>query len=182
MTFGGPIRIYGPAGEIGPSRARLLSTSRRWVSSLTRSVPSSDGSWKQTSSGPIGATASIRSASIPITPPSTAAPSRRTGTDSFSYRFGTQYDLNEHWALRGGYAYGTSAVPQSTFSPLVPDAAYHLFSLGLGYTQDNWSVDAAWQYIYRETRHISNSVNSPLVDGTWENQMYGFMISFTAKL
>jgi long-chain fatty acid transport protein len=101
--------------------------------------------------------------------------------DSFSYRFGTQWDLNRNWALRAGYAYGTNAVPASTFSPLVPDGAYHLISTGFGYSNDNWSIDAAFQYIYRERRHISGDVNA-VADGTWDNTMYGFMVTFTAKL
>ena len=29
--------------------------------------------------------------------------------DTWAFRFGTQYDLNENWTIRGGYSYGTSA-------------------------------------------------------------------------
>lgn len=101
--------------------------------------------------------------------------------DSYSFRFGTQYDLTRNWAIRAGYAYGTNAVPQSTFSPLVVDGTYHLGSVGLGYTNDNWSIDGAFQYIYRERRHISGDINT-VADGTWDNTMYGFMVTFTAKL
>ena len=102
--------------------------------------------------------------------------------DSFSYRFGAQYDLDEHWSVRAGYAYGTNAVPESTFSPLVPDGAYDLITLGVGYQTTNWNIDAAFQYIPRETRNISGSVNSPLVDGEWKNTMYGVMVTFTLKI
>ena len=100
----------------------------------------------------------------------------------FSFRFGTQYDLNRHWALRAGYAYGQNSVPTSTFSPLVPDSNYHLFSAGIGYTRDNWAIDMAYQFIYRETRHISGSVNSPTVDGTWNNHFNELMVSLSVKM
>jgi long-chain fatty acid transport protein len=99
----------------------------------------------------------------------------------FTYRLGAQYRLGEHWAIRGGYAYSQTSVPESTFSPLVPDSNYHLFALGLGYNTQHWSVDMAYNFIFRERRHIINALD-PLVDGTWDNQMYGLMLTFTAKL
>ncbi len=100
----------------------------------------------------------------------------------FTFRLGTQYKFSEHWLVRGGYAYGQTSVPQSTFSPLVPDSNYHLAALGLGYTTDRWDLDLAYNFIYRERRHIHNDVNSPTVDGTWDNQIHGLMLTFTLKL
>lgn len=100
----------------------------------------------------------------------------------FTYRLGAQYNLNRNWIVRAGYAYSQNAVPTSTFSPLVPDSNYHLLSVGFGYDTDRWNLDLAYQFIYRETRHIHGSVDSPAVDGTWENQMHGLMATFTWKL
>ena len=39
----------------------------------------------------------------------------------FTFRVGGEYELNPHWALRAGYAYSQNSVPESTYSPLVPD-------------------------------------------------------------
>jgi long-chain fatty acid transport protein len=100
----------------------------------------------------------------------------------FTYRLGTQYDVTSHLALRLGYAYSQNAVPDSTFSPLVPDSNYHLFAIGGGYSTQNWNFDLAACYIYRETHHVDGSVDSPLVDGTWNNHMYGLMATLTLKL
>jgi long-chain fatty acid transport protein len=100
----------------------------------------------------------------------------------WTFRLGTQYAFNEHWAIRGGYAYGQNAVPAETFGPLVPDSNYHLFALGFGYSADRWGIDVAGNYIYRETHHVSGSVNSPTVDGLWENAMVGVMATLTVKL
>lgn len=181
MDFHGLARLTNPGPEIGPSHTQVpidfpqmaeLAYAVRPIKPLKLEADVVWTDWSDTFK-------QIRLASV--NPQFNGTTLKENWRDSFSYRFGTQYDLNDNWAVRAGYAYGTSAVPASTFSPLVPDAAYHLFSVGLGYKQDNWSIDAAWQYIYRETRHISNSVNSPYVDGTWENQMYGFMLTFTAS-
>jgi long-chain fatty acid transport protein len=99
----------------------------------------------------------------------------------FTYRIGLQYKLDPHWALRAGYAYSQTSVPEDTFSPIVPDSNYHLFALGVGYSAPSWSLDLASNFIYRERRQIVN-VNDPLVDGTWENEIYGLMLTFTARL
>jgi long-chain fatty acid transport protein len=100
----------------------------------------------------------------------------------FTGRLGAQYMLTENWAIRAGYAYGQNSVPQSTFSPLVPDSNYHLFATGLGYSTEQWAVDLAYEFIYRERRGIENSAESPIVDGSWSNQMHGLMLTFTVKL
>lgn len=100
----------------------------------------------------------------------------------YSLRLGTQYDLNEHWAVRAGYAFGQQAIPGYTFTPLLPDANYHLFTVGLGYQEKNWSVDAAYQFAYRERRHISNNVASPIVDGAWDNKINTVMVTFTYRM
>jgi long-chain fatty acid transport protein len=101
--------------------------------------------------------------------------------DTWAFRLGTQYALNDHWTARAGYQYGTSAAPAATFSPLVPDSNYHLFSAGLGYAQDNWSVDGAYVFILRETRNITDSINAA-ADGKWNTNMQGFMVSFGVKI
>ena len=102
--------------------------------------------------------------------------------DTWSFRFGTQYDITRNWTIRGGYAYGTSAVPEATFSPIVPDSNYHLFSVGLGYSTDRWSIDAAYLFIYRETRNIRDGAFAPFVDGKWNTNMQGFMVTVGVKL
>jgi long-chain fatty acid transport protein len=100
----------------------------------------------------------------------------------FSFRVGAQYDLTKKLALRAGYAFGQNAVPSSTFSPLVPDSNYHLGSVGFQYAlNDSITLDAAYQYIYREKRHIAHNVD-PAVDGTWSNQFNEVMFSATIKL
>lgn len=100
----------------------------------------------------------------------------------WTFRLGGEYEVNDNWALRAGYAYSQNAVPDSTFSPLVPDSNYHLFAVGVGYSTKRWAFDVATNYIYRETHHVSGSSNSPLVNGKWTNEMFGLMATFTVKL
>ena len=100
----------------------------------------------------------------------------------FSYRLGVQYDINDEWTVRAGYAFGQNAIPESTFSPLVPDSNFHLVAVGLGYHTPKWALDAAYNLIYRESREIDNSVNSPIANGTWDNTIHTVMLTLTFNL
>lgn len=99
----------------------------------------------------------------------------------FTYRLGGQYELNDHWAVRAGYAYADNAIPEATFTPIVPDSQYHLAALGLGYTADRWSLDLAYQLIYRQTRDIADSTLSPTIDGDWRNTIHTVSLSATYR-
>lgn len=101
--------------------------------------------------------------------------------DSFCYRFGTEYKLNDHWAIRAGYAYSENSVPDKTFSPLVPDLTYHSFTLGAGYSKPKWGVDVAYQCYISKPRNVSGSINSPAVDGEWECQNHAFIVTANLK-
>ena len=100
----------------------------------------------------------------------------------FEYRLGAQYDLTPHWTVRGGYAFGQNAIPSSTLDPLVPDSNYHLLSAGVSYSQNNWSIDAAYQFIFRETRHVGDSIYGSQVNGTWDNHFNELLLSLTIKI
>jgi long-chain fatty acid transport protein len=100
----------------------------------------------------------------------------------FAYRLGVQYELSKEWTVRAGYAYGQNSIPSSTFSPLVPDSNYHLFAVGAGYRAARWSLDAAYQLIYRESREINDSVNGDAVKGTWDNTIHTVMLTLTFQL
>ncbi|HEV2294508.1 MAG TPA: TonB-dependent receptor [Tepidisphaeraceae bacterium] len=95
----------------------------------------------------------------------------------FTYRLGAQYELTDNWTVRAGYAYGDNAVPEATFTPIVPDSDYHLMALGVGYGIERWSLDLAYQLIYRESRDIEHSALSPTIDGEWENAIHTVCLS-----
>ena len=99
--------------------------------------------------------------------------------DSFFYEFGTEYQVNDRWALRAGYIFSENSVPTSTLSPSVPDADRHVFSAGVGYKSSRLEVDLAYQYSLSDDRDVAGSVNSP--DGRWETSAHAVMISSTWK-
>lgn len=98
--------------------------------------------------------------------------------DSWYYEFGAQYEITEHWTVRGGYIYSINTVPNSTFSPSVPDANRHVFSVGGGYSTKRISIDLVYQYSLSEDRTVSNG---SAADGTWVGHSQQVMVTSSLK-
>jgi len=100
--------------------------------------------------------------------------------DSLFYEFGAQYDIDDHWTVRAGYIYSENTVPNSTFSPSVPDSNRNVFSVGLGYAvTKRYNVDIVYQHSYSPDRTVNNGT---AVDGTWESHgdavIFGSCVKF----
>jgi long-chain fatty acid transport protein len=105
---------------------------------------------------------------------------------SFFYEFGAQYELDKHWTVRGGYIFSENSVPNSTFSPTLPDSNRHVFSLGLGYTVTRFTIDLVYQYSLSVNRTVKNSADTNFdgvgdVDGEWKSDGNAVMITCTTK-
>lgn len=105
----------------------------------------------------------------------------RDWDDSFIYAIGAQYNLNEKWALRAGYAYAETPVPDATFVPDIPRNDLNVLSVGAGYDAGTWKLDAAYTAILVEDRDVMNSVGAPYttINGTYESFMSVVGLSFT---
>ncbi len=68
--------------------------------------------------------------------------------DTFRLNFGTEYKLNQNWAVRAGYVFDKSPINSKAMDTLVPVDDRHLVSGGFGYKTDTWSVDAAYTHIF----------------------------------
>ena len=100
----------------------------------------------------------------------------------FTYRLGLDYALTPQWSLRAGYAYSQGSTPEATFSPLVPDSDYNLFAAGVGYHNKRWGIDVCGEYILRNRHDVVASVDSPAVDGTWDNGILGILATLSIHL
>lgn len=59
--------------------------------------------------------------------------SARIYENSFAFRIGAQYKLNESWKLRAGLVYGLSPVPEGRVTPETPDNNRINYSIGTHY-------------------------------------------------
>jgi long-chain fatty acid transport protein len=120
--------------------------------------------------------------------------------NSFVAHFGTEYKwlqlpILPSWevALRGGYLFSQTPVPDLTFNPAVPDADHHGVSIGLGATckERGWffgllpcrgigfnnvrtqsiGIDFAYQALLYESRTVMGNQN-PTVNGTYHSTLH----------
>lgn len=96
--------------------------------------------------------------------------------DAWIIKVGTEYLLNDRLALRAGYSYIESYVPDHTLSPANPDADNHSLSIGFGYKINRWVVDGFYMATFFEDRTVNNTILS----GTYENFIHamGFSIGY----
>ncbi|HYE31816.1 MAG TPA: outer membrane protein transport protein [Methylomirabilota bacterium] len=92
---------------------------------------------------------------------------------SFMYEFGVTRYIGETWRVSAGYIFSENSVPESSFSPLVPDSDRHVWSAGVGGTHGQWAWDAAYQFAWGPSRDIANSTTAFPVGGT-ANGSYEF--------
>jgi long-chain fatty acid transport protein len=81
--------------------------------------------------------------------------------NSWIYKIGAEYAATERLALRGGYFYDTSAVPDNTFTPVIPVSNLHALTMGFGYKWPGVVVDVAYLLGFYEKRSIDNGTTDP---------------------
>jgi long-chain fatty acid transport protein len=86
--------------------------------------------------------------------------------DEFVYRAGIEYDVTKKLALRAGYAYGQSPVPNSTLTPMTAAIMENTFTVGAGYQWKYVALDVAYQYDLPAERHVGTS---GLLSGEYSN-------------
>jgi long-chain fatty acid transport protein len=80
--------------------------------------------------------------------------------DQWLIKLGLEYYLTENFALRTGYAFVESPVPDNTLSPANPDGDGHNFSIGFGYKIGKWIVDGFYTIEIFKDRDVNNDTLS----------------------
>ena len=103
---------------------------------------------------------------------------KRKWKDTYSYRLGGEYIVNKRIALRLGYMWDPSPVPEETLDPLMFDVSVNRYSVGLGYKADRWNIDLAYMYSKGNKRKVDNSENSFPTNGDYSGSSHVIDISF----
>ena len=85
--------------------------------------------------------------------------------DVFRYQFGAEYALNETWALRAGYVYDETPIPDAHVDYIVPANDRHLFSVGVGYKQANFFCDLGYTYLLIKDRDVTGRAADGVLSG-----------------
>ena len=102
--------------------------------------------------------------------------------DEFVYRAGLEYAITENLALRAGYCYGHSPVPDSTLNPMTAAIMEHTLTAGVGYRWKRCEFDLAYQYDLPVTQNVGTS---GLLAGEYSNsstEVSVHWIALTARI
>jgi len=85
--------------------------------------------------------------------------------DAWIAKIGADYKLNDKLAVRGGYAFVKTQVPEHTLEASSPESDNHNISVGLGYKTKQITLDVFYMADIYEDRKVHNNILS----GTYEN-------------
>jgi long-chain fatty acid transport protein len=88
--------------------------------------------------------------------------------DVCALRVGLEYRITQPLALRLGWAYDPSPAPANTLGPELPDADRMQYTAGVGYKVGKVTIDAAFLYIDKFDRTVSNAN----MNGTWKGDAW----------
>ena len=104
----------------------------------------------------------------------------RNWEDTIQYKIGTEWKLLSNVALRGGYTYDPTPIPDDTFDMGWPDTDRSIFNIGCGWgLTENWVLDSVVQYVVSTpTRTVSGG--SPEFNDEYSS-VYGETVEVSLK-
>jgi long-chain fatty acid transport protein len=107
--------------------------------------------------------------------PSTSIP--QNWKDTFTVGVGGDWRFSPEWILRFGYQFYESPVPDSTFSPTIPDANQNVITVGLGYHHGPHSFEVAYGLDFYDERTITADQN-PAFNGNYNMTVHLFSMAY----
>ncbi|HLP76214.1 MAG TPA: outer membrane protein transport protein [Candidatus Paceibacterota bacterium] len=97
--------------------------------------------------------------------------------NTFTFGVGGDWKFAPGWVFRAGYQYYESPVPDTTFSPTIPDSDQNVITFGLGYTHGKHSLEGAYGLDFYNDRNINNDQN-PALNGKYSMNVHLFSFSY----
>lgn len=107
--------------------------------------------------------------------PDTEGP--RNWEDTFAVRVGAEYQVNDMYAVRAGYVFDQSPIPDDTLGPELPTGDRHGIAVGGGVTWRQMNIDFCYTHIFVEDRTVETSLRDSYVLGDYESSANIFGIS-----
>lgn len=110
--------------------------------------------------------------------------------NSWAYRLGFIYRLNNNTKLLFGYSYDETPQPDSYFSARVPDNDRQLFSVGVTHDFGAWNLEAGYMHVKVDDRTFSGSAyggagteanGTDAYDGTYKSEVNLLGVGLTMK-
>ncbi len=104
--------------------------------------------------------------------------------DVWRYNIGVEYQAKDWLTLRAGYVYDESPLNKSTLDYLVPANDRQIFSLGVGFAWEAWTLDVSYSYLWvkgRDFDTVPDGQNGVYADSRAENgrtNIYGVTVGY----
>ena len=98
--------------------------------------------------------------------------------NAFDFGLGIEHSSQGGIVYRAGYRFSQSSVDQSTYSFLFPVIDQHTVSIGIGYKDNNLTIDAGIAYTFSSKKVVSNQENK-LLFGEYSTD--GYIPSLTLR-
>lgn len=85
-------------------------------------------------------------------------------SDTWRFNVGVEYEALDWLTLRAGYVYDESPMTSRYADYLVPTHDRNIYSLGVGFKWDAWTLDVAYAYIQPKDRSYSFSEETHVLD------------------
>ena len=105
----------------------------------------------------------------------------REWEDTWTFRLGGEYMLKERIALRAGYLFDQSPIPDKSIGPELPTNDRHGLTAGFGYTWDKVALDLAYSHLFIKDRSTTESIRNPAPTGEYESSADIFVASVGFK-
>jgi long-chain fatty acid transport protein len=107
------------------------------------------------------------------------SPKPRDWDDTFAFRLGAEYWLTDQYAIRAGYIYDQSPIPDKSLGPELPTGDRNALTVGFGFRRNNLSIDLSYNRLFVEDRSVDDSIRNPQPLGDYESSANIFGISFS---
>lgn len=101
-----------------------------------------------------------------VTTPAASFTRPQNWKDVDSYRIGGNRKVTEHWDIRLGALYDKNPQPIEVVNPLLPDADRMGVTMGIGYHNGPWVIDAT-EFALHFKKRSTNGQNSDFFNGTY---------------
>ena len=98
--------------------------------------------------------------------------------DTFRINFGTEYKINDTWAVRAGYVFDKSPINEKAMDTMVPVDDRHIASIGAGYATDAWTIDAYYGRIFGENLSGVSTRGETVKYSHGHSDLYGITIGY----
>lgn len=92
----------------------------------------------------------------------------RDWDDTIAFRIGVEYLLAEQYAIRAGYIFDQSPIPDETHGPELPTSDRNTVTVGFGYRWNNFNIDLAYAHMFVDDRTVEESIRDPEPVGDYE--------------